>query len=322
VISTRWIEQRRHSWQRLDELLDRTSRLGFASLGRSELQELGLLYRQIASDLAVLSDHPGSVRYAEYVNQLLARAHHSIYSVERPRPAAAFRFVLDYPRTFTRNLLVCAVSAVIFLAAGAVGASLTYRDPDFKSRILGPAMVETIERREMWTHSIVAIKPVASSRIMTNNMTVALIVFAMGVTGGIGTFYILVLNGLLLGVIGAACAQSHMSLSLWSFVAPHGVLELPAIVIAGGAGLRLAQGLLFPGLLPRQQAVALAGSEAVQLMLGCLPILVLAGVIEAFVSPTELSVALKFVMAGALFVLLLAYLFRPTAPPVTGDFAA
>jgi uncharacterized membrane protein SpoIIM required for sporulation len=322
VISTRWIEQRRQSWQRLDELLDRTSRLGFASLGRSELQELGLLYRQIASDLAVLGDQPGSVRYAEYVNQLLARAHHTIYSVERPRPADAFRFVLDYPRTFTRNLAVCAVSAAIFLAASAVGASLAYRNPDFKARFLGPAMVETIARREMWTHSIVAIKPVASSRIMTNNMTVALILFAMGVTGGIGTFYMLVLNGLLLGVIGAACAQSHMSLSLWSFVAPHGVLELPALVIAGGAGLRLAQGMLFPGVRPRRQAVALAGTEAVQLMLGCLPILVVAGVIEAFVSPTELSIALKFVMAGALFVLLVAYLFRPTAPRVTTDSAA
>ena len=100
-----------------------------------------------------------------------------------------------------------------------------------------------------------------------------------------------------------------MSLQLWSFVAPHGVLELPAIFIAGGAGLRIAQGLLFPGVLPRRDSLARAGSEAVQLLLGTIPILIIAGIIEAFVSPTGLAIPLKFSMAAALFVLLNVYLF-------------
>ena len=151
-------------------------------------------------------------------------------------------------------------------------------------------MVETIDRRQMWTHSIVAVKPVASSQIMTNNMSVALMTFAAGVTAGAGTLYLLLFNGLMLGVIGMACALSGMSLPLWSFVAPHGVLELPAIVIAGGAGLRLAQGLLFPGLHHRRGSIARAGADGVKLVLGCMPILVIAGLIEAFVSPTDLGV--------------------------------
>jgi uncharacterized membrane protein SpoIIM required for sporulation len=116
-------------------------------------------------------------------------------------------------------------------------------------------------------------------------------------------------NGLLIGVIGVACCLSGMSLQLWSFVAPHGVLELPAIFIAGGAGLRIAQGLLFPGLLPRRDSLARAGSEAVQLLLGTVPILIIAGLIEGFVSPTNLSIPLKFSMAASLFVLLNTYLF-------------
>jgi uncharacterized membrane protein SpoIIM required for sporulation len=98
-------------------------------------------------------------------------------------------------------------------------------------------------------------------------------------------------------------------LQLWSFVAPHGVLELPAIFIAGGAGLRIAQGLLFPGVLPRRESLTRAGLEAVQLVLGTIPILIIAGLIEAFVSPTGLPIPLKFSMAAALFVLLAAYLF-------------
>jgi uncharacterized membrane protein SpoIIM required for sporulation len=130
-----------------------------------------------------------------------------------------------------------------------LGVARTYHDPDFKVKILGPQMVETIERHEMWTHSIVGIKPVASSAIMTNNLGVAFMAFAAGITGGIGTIYMMIFNGLLIGVIGTACWFAGMSLQLWSFVAPRGVLELPAIFIGGGAGLRLAYGLLFPGFL-------------------------------------------------------------------------
>ena len=309
MISTRWLEERQTYWKRLEQLLDQTSRRGFSSLTRRELQELGLLYRQIASDLAAVREDPGSTRFAEYLNQLLGRAHHTIYSAER-RGLSAFRFLASgYPRVFRRNVAPIALSLAVFLGAGALGAMATFRDPELKARVLGPDMVATIDRREMWTHSIVAIKPLASSQIMTNNMSVALTTFAAGITGGIGTLYMLAFNGLLLGVIGMACALSGMSLPLWSFVAPHGVLELPAIVIAGGAGLRLAQGLLFPGHRSRQRSIARAGAEAVKLVLGCIPILVIAGIIEAFVSPTEIAIPLKLAMAAALFVLLLGYLF-------------
>ncbi len=171
-------------------------------------------------------------------------------------------------------------------------------------------MVETIERHEMWTHSIVAIKPLASSAIMTNNLSVSFMAFATGICAGIGTLYMLFFNGILLGVIGTACWIAGMSIQLWSFVAPHGVLELPAIFIAGGAGLRIAQGLLFPGLLPRKESLMQAGRQGIRMIVGVVPMLIIAGVIEAFVSPTDLAVPLKFAMAGALFTLLIFYLFH------------
>ena len=323
MISTRWLEKRKPNWSRLEELLERTTNKGFNSLSRFELQELGLLYRQIAADLAALREDRGSVHFARYLNQLLARAHNTIYSAHRASPAAMVEyFRYAYPRIFRQNLTYCAAAFLIFLGSAIVGVALTYHDPDFKVKILGPQMVETIERRQMWTHSIVGIKPVASSAIMTNNMGVAFMSFAAGITGGVGTIYMMIFNGLLIGVIGTACWFSGMSLQLWSFVAPHGVLELPAIFIAGGAGLRLAYSLLFPGFLPRGESVARAGTEAVKLLLGTIPILIIAGVIEAFVSPTGLAVNLKFGMAAALFALLLAYLFWKPAIPAKADFAA
>jgi uncharacterized membrane protein SpoIIM required for sporulation len=321
VISTHWLEKRKPHWSRLEELLERTTRKGFKSLSCSELQELSLLYRQIAADSAALREDRGSVHFARYLNQLLARAHNTIYAARRASPSAVVEyFRYDYPRIFRRNLSYTLAAFFIFLGSAIVGTALTFHDPDFKLKILGPEMVETIERRQMWTHSIVGIKPVASSAIMTNNLGVAFTTFAAGITGGIGTIYMMIFNGLLIGVIGTACWLSGMSLQLWSFVAPHGVLELPAIFIAGGAGLRLAYGLLFPGFLPRRESVARAGTEAVKLLLGTIPILIIAGIIEAFVSPTGLAVSLKFTMAASLFALLLAYLWKAAAP-AKADFA-
>jgi uncharacterized membrane protein SpoIIM required for sporulation len=320
MISTRWLEKRKPHWDKLEKLLDQSAKGGLKSLSRSDLQELSLAYRQIAADLAAIREDPASVHFARYINQLLVRAHNTIYSGRRASPKALFSFFWDtYPAAFRRNLKHCLLATAIFAVAGLVGAILTYQNPDFKVKLLGPQMVDTIQKREMWTHSIVGIKPLASSAIMTNNMSVGFTTFALGITAGLGTIYMMAFNGLLIGVIGVACWLSGMSLQLWSFVAPHGVLELPAIFIAGGAGLRIAQGLLFPGVLSRKDSLAKAGQEAVQLLLGTIPILIVAGLIEAFVSPTALPVPLKFSMAAALFVLLNVYLFGMGRNPRTGS---
>jgi len=310
MISTRWIEKRKPHWAKLESLLNQSAKGGLKSLTRSDLQELSLLYRQTAADLAAIREDRASVHFARYVNQLLVRAHNTIYSGHRASPRAVVSFFAQtYPAAFRRNLRQCALAVFVFIIGGVVGAVLTYQNPDFTVKLLGPEMVDTIDRHQMWTHSIVGIKPLASSAIMTNNMSVGFTTFAFGITGGLGTIYMMLFNGLLIGVIGMACHISGMSLQLWSFVAPHGVLELPAIFIAGGAGFRIAQGLLFPGILSRRDSLARAGSEAVQLLLGTVPILIVAGIIEAFVSPTGLAIPLKFSMAAALFVLLNVYLF-------------
>lgn len=291
--------------------MDRARTSGFRALTPGELQELGQLYRQVASDLATVREDPGSVRFETYLNALLARAHNTIYSADRSTSRGLVRFLTrTFPQAVRDHATYCGIAAALFWGAAIIGALLTRQDRDFSLRVLGPAMVETIRRHEMWTHSIVGLKPYASSAIMTNNMSVAFTTFAFGITGGLGTVYLLLFNGLLIGVIGMACGSAGMSVDLWSFVAPHGVLELPAIFIAGGAGLRLADGLLFPGTLPRRVSLARAGRESVMLVLGCVPVLFVAGIIEAFVSPTDLAASLKFAMAAALAALFALYLLR------------
>jgi uncharacterized membrane protein SpoIIM required for sporulation len=308
VISTSWIEKRKSYWQKLESLVVRASK-GVKSLSHDELQELSLLYRQTAADLAAIRQDPSSVHFARYLNQVMTRAHNIIYAGHRASPSVVLRFFrYEYPRIVRRNWRYSLLAIAVFVAGGLAGTALTLQDPDFKLQVLGPRMVRTIERKEMWTHSIISVKPLASSEIMTNNMTVAFMTYAMGIGAGVGTLYMLFFNGLLMGVIATACAMAGMSLSLWSFVAPHGALELPAIFLAGGAGLKIAHGLLFPGMLPRKESLAIAGREATALVLGTVPILVIAGTIEAFVSPTGMPIPLKFLISGALLVLLGGYL--------------
>jgi len=149
-----------------------------------------------------------------------------------------------------------------------------------------------------------------ASAIVANNVQVTIATFAFGITAGLGTLFLLLMNGISLGGVFGLYASKGILGLLVAFVAPHGVLELPAIFIAGGAGLRLAQGMLFPGVLPRKDALAQAGAEAVRLFAGTVPVLVVAGCLEGFVSPlTTLAPHWKFLLGGANAVIFCSYLF-------------
>jgi len=217
----------------------------------------------------------------------------------------------EYPAIFQRNMRYVLLSLAVTLAGASFGTVVTLARPQFMRHMLGPQMIATIERHEMWTKSVVALAPMASSWIMTHNLSVCFVAFAGGVIFGVGPLYAMFLNGMLLGVVGVACQQHGMSLALWSFVAPHGSLELPSIVLSGAAGFRLAHGVLFPGFYRWRDAVATSGVEAARLVAGIIPLLVIAGTLEGFFSPSAASVPLKFAVGGMLLTLLLLWLFRP-----------
>jgi uncharacterized membrane protein SpoIIM required for sporulation len=309
MISARWIEKRRPHWNRLEQLIQLSGRSGVSALSPSDLQELALLYRQIAADLASVREDSTSTNLAHYLNQLLGRAHNIIYMGRKTDNRNIFTFYrYIYPVIFRATLSNTLASFLIFLCAAVAGCLLSISDPSFSRHLLGPQMIQSIEQHKMWTESIVTIKPVASSQILTNNLTVSIMTYALGITAGIGTAWMELLNGLLIGVVGTACWQAGMSLPLWSFVVSHGVLELPAIFIAGGAGFILARGLLFPGALPRSESLVRAGRLSAQLFFGTIPLLLIAGVIEGFVSPSDIPIPAKFALGAGLFTLLVLYL--------------
>ena len=312
ILSNQWIAKRRPHWDRLAFLLTRSDREGLSGLSRTELQEMALLYRQVAADLSVLRRDETARTYSDQVNQLLARAHHIIYSRRKTTWLTLFRFLKDeYPAIFQRQLPYVAASLAVTIAWAVLGAALTSARPEFMRHFVGPAMIATMEQHKMWTDSIVSVAPKETSHIMTNNLSVSFLAFAGGILFGVGTFFLLFNNGMMLGVIGVACHQYGMSIPLWSFIAPHGSLELPAIIIAGGAGFRIGRAMLFPGGYRWKESVAKGGIEATQLVAGVIPMLVVAGCLEGFFSPSHAPVWLKFTVGGLLLTLLLTWLFRP-----------
>lgn len=309
MISNKWIDVRREGWSRLEAAAQQAETHGLKSLDAGELREFGLLYRQAAADLSAVRTDAGSRTLEEYLNGLVARAHNFIYSGKQMGWRSVGRFMAwQYPRIFRRLLPYTAAATGLCLAGALLGVIVTLVRPEFMHAMLGQKMIDTIEQHRMWTDSIVGLEPQAASGIMTNNIGVCFATFAGGLTAGIWTVLLMFGNGFQIGVIAVACAQHGMSLSLWSFVAAHGALELPSIFISGGAGLRLAAGILFPGYLRRRDALARAGSEAVRLLAGVVPLLVIAGTIEGFLSPSKAPVGVKFGLSAVLFAGLVVWL--------------
>ncbi len=302
MISNLWIDTRKNNWNRLEALTRRVETSGVKSLGTDDLRDFGLLYRQSAADLSAARADGSARNLEQYLNRLVGRAHNFVYSGRR----LGFRSLWDffahgYPRLLRRLLRYVTIATSLFVFGALLGAMVATVRPDFQNSFMSPKMLEDVEHHKMWTERILTEKPQESSGIMTNNITVCFLTFAGGITAGLWTLWSLFFNGLMLGVIAVACGQRHMALSIWSFIAAHGALELPAIMLSGAAGLRIASGILFPGTLRRRDSIALGGAEAVQLITGTIPMLIVAGTLEAFLSPTHAPVALKFSVGAILF---------------------
>jgi uncharacterized membrane protein SpoIIM required for sporulation len=168
--------------------------------------------------------------------------------------------------------------------------------------------IQDIRDKHEWWKDLNDSNAAGASMIMTNNIQVTILAFAGGTLLGIFTLYLLAQNGLMLGIVAGAAQSLGFATNLWGFVAAHGTLELSAIFIAGGAGMQLGWSIIRPGLLTRRAALVRAAQRAALLLLGCIPILVIAGTIEGFLSPSDLPLALKLLVSLASGVLLYSYL--------------
>jgi len=283
------------NWQRLSELLDRADRAGLPGLSPEELTEIGRLYRRVAGHLAEARTAGADEETIRYLNQLVSRAYARVYAGSRPRRLGVVRmFTVEIPQTFRRHAKYIGVSVGLSLIAALISFSAVRSDGRWADALMsrgGPeAWREFAESGkaagEYFGETAESMGgPELSSFLMTNNIRVALTAFALGVTLGLGTLYVLTVNGLMLGVFFGVGGNAEALLRFASIIAPHGVLELSAIFIAGGAGLMLGHAIVDPGDRFRRDALRDAASEAVKLALGTVPMFVVAGIIEGNVSP-------------------------------------
>ena len=280
---------RQADWQKLTALLDKSQQMN--QLSPAEVQQMGALYRSVTSDLALAQREFPRHQVTTFLNQLVARGHATIYQGE---PLAVRRlkhyFLVGLPSTFREALPFVITAALLVCLPAIIAGFLTNWQPDASTWLL-PANVQElrpgIENQELWTNIPVEERPYTSAFIMSNNIQVSFMAFGGGITAGLFSLYILIFNGLLLGGITGLTAHYDVGFELWTFVIGHGVIELSAIFIAGGSGLMLGWAIIQPGLLKRGDAVMLAARKAVRLIIGCVPILIVAGLIEGFISPNE-----------------------------------
>jgi len=290
------------------------SQLDHASLRRlrrAEVRELGRIYRRTASDLAIARAESRDPRLINYLNSLVIRAHGRIYRAEAHagRKMRLF-FTQEFPRTFRRTWRYTALAFTVFFVFSLIGFLGTRYDPEF-SEIVGvpPAFRELkIETKTHWWEDINESNQEEATSIFTHNIQVTIYTFAFGALFGVGTLYLLAYNGAVIAAIVALTYKAGFGNDLVTFMIGHGVVELSCVFMAGGAGLLIGSALIVPGDLSRADALKTRGMEAVRLMMGVAVLLVLAGIIEGFISPAPINRNIKFSIGGLTGVALYTYL--------------
>jgi uncharacterized membrane protein SpoIIM required for sporulation len=305
-----FIASRRQRWSRLEELIRRGRGRGGRRLTAAETEELGTTYRLATSDLAIARRDFPRDRVTRYLESLVNRAHPVVYRTEGSQWASIGRFfTTGFPQAFREAWRYTLAGFLIFVIPFLLAMTATMIDPTVGRMVMPDSeFVRQVERGETWLEIARNERALAASFIATNNIQVTFFAFAGGALFGIGTVYILINNGLQIGAVAGLASLYGLGDDLSAFVSPHGGIELTVIFIAGGAGLRMGYAMLAPGFLPRRAAVVIAANRAIRLMAGCVPLLLIAGTIEGFISPSGLPNSAKYAFGALMLVLLYAYL--------------
>jgi uncharacterized membrane protein SpoIIM required for sporulation len=306
---------RQAEWRALAEFVQLCGRLSLARVSLEQFRSGTALYRRAVADLAYARmRYPGSSAVRE-LERLVARTHSVLYQARRATSIGWWQFWLrTWPASIRAAARPILLATGIFWLAALVGLLAATAQPQFESFFITPSMREGMAKGHLWTEHITSAAPQASSAIATNNISVTLLVWALGITFGIGTVWQVVLNGLMLGAIFAACLRAGLFTSLGEFVIGHGCLELPAIWIAAGAGLVMAEAMIFPARYSRSVELRFAARRSVQIVAGTIPMLLIAATVEAFVSPSQLPGWMKATLGAVLAIAYLAYVLAAPAP--------
>ncbi len=242
-------EQKARMWndfsRRTEELL-RKGRRGISRLRPAELRELLVGYRGITSDLARAQSMGADPGTLDRLNKMAISGHVLIYGYARPRRRkTAWKVIGAFPRAVRANAWAVALSSLLFFCPAVISSIAVRVDPTAAYDLVGPDFYDFRPASSSSMHSFPALmRPVVASKVMTNNLQVAIIAFALGLTAGVGTAYVLISNGIHVGAVAGWLGMHGQASSLWGWIMPHGGTEILAIIIAGAA--RIAHGKSAP----------------------------------------------------------------------------
>lgn len=307
----RFIDQNKDNWQRLENLLDIMGIASLKGLSRAEVREFGELYRRAAADLAIARAETRDQKLINYLNSLVIRAHGKIYRAEGKGGNLIWQFFAkDFPQAFRRTWAFTALAFAVFMFVAVVSFILAYSDSKFADQAGVSIAGYMAQSNQKWWLGLNEANQVGSSEILTNNIMVCLYAFALGAFFGIGTIYVLVNNAVHIGGVLGVCYQANSAFAndLATFMVAHGVIELSCIFISAGAGMLIGYSMINPKDLTRTQALKKNGLEAVRLAIGCAFLLVIAGIIEGFISPSDIPAAAKIAVGVATGIAMYSYL--------------
>lgn len=305
--SERFVLSRKDQWQQLHHILIVIHRNGFRALKEAEIQTFPRLFRLTCADLAEAKMLQLSPDVLDYLNQLVGQAHKCLYSFP-PVKKSDIRdfFCRQLPSIILKNWVFVVLAALVFLGSFAITYSLVCQNPDTAEIIVAPALLDQME--ESYSTGISEERSLTSKNFavtfyIQNNVSIAFGCFALGVLLGIGTIYILIYNGIMLGAITGYIVGLGYGKNFVTFVTAHTAAELSGLIMAGAAGLALGFTIIKATRYYRKEWLALQRRNIFTMVAASACLLLMAALIEGMISPSLLPYAVK---AGlAIFTILL-----------------
>lgn len=305
-------EEKQRQWTRFSDRVQNLLRRGprsVRSLSGSDLTDLVDEYQALTADLARARSLGASRTTVDQLNRAAVAGHNLLYGqIRRPTVFAAADWFSSFARAVRKHTWAVALSALMFFGP-ALGSYIAVQlNQSLGYDLVGEGFLDFDPANEENLHNIPSLaRPIVSSTIITNNIQVTLLAFGFGLTAGIGTSALLIFNGVHLGSVAGWMALQGNEKALWGWIMPHGATELLAICLAGAAGYLLAGAIVMPGQMRRSTALKRVGGAALVIEIGCMFMLVVAGLIEGFVSPSNIDYSTRLAVLGVSLLIWAAY---------------
>jgi uncharacterized membrane protein SpoIIM required for sporulation len=305
----RYIARNEPTWLRLEQLT-RTAQTGVDKLQPAELEELVQLYQRTSAHLSYIRTHLREPTLISRITRLVATANGVIYG-KKPRSMRAVGtfLTLSYPGAVYHCRRAIGVAAIVFFGPALVLAVWLSVDPSALERSAPEAVRKEYVDDQFEQYYSDQPSSVFFTEVTTNNIRVSFVALALGgVSGGIGAIWLLLQNGAPLGIISAWMVSEGDLPRFLGFIIPHGTLELSAIVIAAGAGIRLGWSSIAPGDRSRADAFREEGQRTVSIIIGLMTMFLLAGLIEGFITGSGLPAGFRAGLGALLGIIYVAFL--------------